>query len=409
MSRQLRHGRSHASLMNDVSAARVPPTRSWLDAIVVPAARPSSMLQDAISLSTTLSVPIVIMCSQQAKIEQVAQRVEKTFGALIIDVPDGYQLLDKPYLTSAPDLREACADRSSDLSVKRNIGLLLGRLRGWNKILFVDDDIRQLRPLHVERLSSILDRHAVASFASREFPDNSVVCHARRLAGLDQDVFVSGSVLGVNLQHPALSFFPDIYNEDWFFFARHAAARSLPKIGEARQAEYLPFADPGRAEREEFGDLLAEGLYALFESTPRWDFKEQLMAASRKSHWQDFREIRAQTIQETRDKLWWQQLTASAVHNPTILDAEESLYFANKQLSTITADLCVNFIENWQEDERRWQQVLRRFTAALSERDALSELGLSTSISCGYGLDPMSFGPLGSKPVSDLTATGPVR
>ncbi|WP_405070761.1 hypothetical protein OG558_14680 [Kribbella sp. NBC_01510] len=410
MSRQIRHGQSHASLLRDVSTSVVPSSRSRLDVIVVPTARPSSALQNVINLSATLSVPLVILCSRQANVGQVAQRVEKTFGAraLVIDVPDGYQLLDKPHLTSAPHLRQACAERSSDLSVKRNVGLLLGRLRGWNKILFVDDDINQLRPLHVEQVSSVLDRHAVASMASREFPDNSVVCHGRRLAGLDQDVFVSGAVLGVNLQHPALSFFPDIYNEDWFFFARHAAARCLPKVGEVRQAEYLPFADSGRAEREEFGDLLAEGLYALFESTPRWDFKEQLTAASRKSHWQDFREIRAQTIQEAIDKLWWQQSTAGAVHNRTMLDAEDSLRYAEKQLSGITADLCVDFIQSWQEDEHRWQQVLRRHTAALSQRDALSELGLSTSIPCGYGINSMSFGAVGSKPKSDLTAAGAV-
>ena len=34
-------------------------------------------------------------------------------------------------------------------------------------------------------------------------------------------------------------------------------------MGHAVQAEYDPFANPERARREEFGDLLAEGLYAL--------------------------------------------------------------------------------------------------------------------------------------------------
>ncbi len=176
-------------------------------------------------------------------------------------------------------------------------------MRGWNKILFVDDDITQVRSTHIERLASVLDRHPVASTVSRHFPDNSVVCHARRLAGLDQDVFVSGAVLGVNLRHATLSFFPDIYNEDWFFFARHAAARNLPKIGEVRQAEYLPFDDPRRAAREEFGDLLAEGLYALFENTPGWDFGDQLTAATRASHWRLFIESRLAMIEEIKARL----------------------------------------------------------------------------------------------------------
>ena len=393
MSRQIRHGQSHASLLRDVSASAVPATRSRLDAIVVPTARPSSSLRELIDLSARLSVPLVVLCSRQAQVEQVARRVEKTFGAraLAVQVPEDYRLPGDTPLTSQKDIQEACAGRSSDLSVKRNIGVRLGRMRGWNKILFVDDDIMQFRPTQIERMASVLDRHPVASMISRDFPDNSVVCHARRLAGLDQDVFVSGAVLGVNLQNPALSFFPDIYNEDWFFFARHAAARYLPKIGEVRQAEYLPFYDPGRAEREEFGDLLAEGLYALFETTPGWDFRDQLKVATRVGHWQRFIEIRLEMIDEIRRSLARAQYR-TGVDYPTILQAQESLWRAEKQVGRISADLCVDFIEKWQEDEAGWQQSLRSYTTVLSERDALAELELTKWTSCGYGIEPMSFG-----------------
>jgi hypothetical protein len=412
VSRQIRHGQSHASLLRDVSAAGVPQTRSRLDAIVVPAARPSSALQDVISLSATLSVPLVVLCSRQAHIEQVAQRVEKTFGAraLIVEVDERNQLLDVALLTSDREFRDACADRSSDLSVKRNIGLLLGRLQGWSKILFIDDDISHFRPSDIERLTGYLDRHAVASMVSRHFPDNSVVCHARRLAGLQQDVFVSGAVLGVNLHYPKLSFFPDIYNEDWFFFARNAAERSLPKIGEVRQAKYPPFADPGRAEREEFGDLLAEGLYALFEYRPGWDFKEQLRAAALVSYWEHFKELRLRMIRETDEALSGVQLTADPANYLKTLQAQESLRFAEKRATGISADLCVDFLDKWQEDEVRWQQVLRRYKTVLSERDALAELGLTKWISCGYGVKSMSSGTYtAAEPEPDLTSPGAVE
>ncbi|HET6295654.1 MAG TPA: hypothetical protein VFG33_19860 [Kribbella sp.] len=408
MRRQIRHGQSHASLLHDVSAASVPRTRSRLDAIVVPAARSSSALQDVISLSAALSVPLVVLCSRQVSIEQVAQRVEKTFGAraLIIEVPEGYQLLDDPHLlTSDPVFKEASAGRSSDLSVKRNLGLFLGRLRGWKKILYFDDDIRQVRPQHIERMASILDSHPVASMASRVFPDNSVVCHARRLAGLDQDVFVSGAAMAVDLQHPDLSFFPDIYNEDWFFFARHAAARYLPKIGEVRQTEYQPFNDPWRAEREEFGDLLAEGLYALFERKPGSDFGEHLTAATRDGHWQRFAQIRMAMVDEIRDALSRAQYR-DGVDNPTILQAQRSLESAADQASKLTPGMCVDFIESWREDERRWQQVLHSYTSVLSERDALAELGLTRWLSCGYGVKPASFGPESEPELGSERAVG---
>ncbi|WBQ04819.1 hypothetical protein [Kribbella sp. CA-293567] len=385
MSRQLSHHQSHASLLRDVSAGSVPSTRSRLDAIVVPAAR--AVPQSAIDLSARLSVPLVILCSLQAKADNIADRVNKTFGAqaLVVQVDDSHQLLSSAsQLTSHQRFKELSAGRSSDLSVKRNLGLRLARLRGWRKILFVDDDISQIRTPQVDRLVGYLDSHPVVSMASREFPDNSVVCHARREAGFSQDVFVSGAVLGVNTQHPDFPYFPDVYNEDWFFFSRYAAQRSLAKIGEVRQDEYKPFADPLRAAREEFGDLLAEGLYALFESTQGLSFSEQLAAAGH-SHWQRFSEARHEMITQTAEELEKLQATADATKYRRGLQALESLRYAEKYLQQITPADCVEFIQRWRADEHDWQYLMARSATGLSERDAFDELGLAQPIRCGYG------------------------
>ncbi len=395
MSRSVRHGQSHASLLRDVSSSYVAPSRSRLDAIVVPAARPASALQNIIDLSAAVSVPLVILCSRQASVDQVAERVEKTLGAhaLVVDVPLGYELPHQEHLTSAQLFQEALADRSSDLSIKRNIGLLLGRLRGWRKILFVDDDISHLRPADVGRLTSTLDRHPVASMTTRRFPDNSVVCHARRLAGFEQDVFVSGAVLGVQLQHQALSFFPDIYNEDWFFFARRAAHRCLPKVGEVRQLVYDPFADQQRAAREEFGDLLAEGLYALFDAAPGLDFDEQMAIARKSSYWREFKDVRLETIQATLDGLWQAQWRDEIILDPTVVNAEDALHIAEKQTTSISAELCVDYLDGWLQDERSWQKHLQGLDHGIDERYGLAELGLTTWTSCGYGAKLLSARP----------------
>jgi hypothetical protein len=267
------------------------------------------------------------------------------------------------------------------LSLKRNIGLVLARLRGWTKILFVDDDIQGLTPRDISRFSGSLDRHPVAAMASTFFPDNSVVCHARRLARLGQDVFVSGAVLGVNTQHPAVSFFPDIYNEDWFFFAKHAAARSLTKIGEARQDEYDPYADPGRAAREEFGDVLAEGLYALFNDTPGWELQDQLKVATSSRHWSFFIEDRFSMITEIFDRL-------SATPHRAESDepsAQKSLRSAMDQLEKITPDKCAQFVQSWRDDDASWQRAMPSSGVPLSECEAMDRLELTNWISCGYG------------------------
>jgi hypothetical protein len=391
VSSQVRHGLSHASLLRDTHASLVPWPRARLDAIVVPAARPASVLQDVMNLSASVSVPLVILCSQQAQLTQVVQRVEKTFGAqaLVVQVPDDYRLPWDLPLTSATEFRIASADRSSDLSVKRNLGLLLGLMRGFSKIMFVDDDIRRITPSALVQMTRHLSRHPVASMVSRYFPDNSVVCHARRLVGVNQDVFVSGATLGVNLRAPGLSFFADIYNEDWFFFARHAAARSLPKVGEVQQVEYSPFADPARADQQEFGDLLAEGLYAIFESFSGLTFEEQLAVASRAGYWRDFRDIRLTMIDETLRMLVRDEPTAGPAGYRDVLDAQQSLRTAEKRAASISPDLCVEFIAQWQQDEIRWQRTLQQHhIRPLRDDDALAELGLSTWAWCGFGTSP---------------------
>jgi hypothetical protein len=377
---------SHAKLAQDVSRSPAPPVRSrrgHLDAIIVPASRPASFLQPVIELSAWLGVLLVVLCSKQAKVEHVAGRISKTPAArsLVIKIPDTWGHLGIPTRTSDAAFKEANANRDSDLSAKRNLGLLLARLRGWNKIVFVDDDVT--RTGNIAALAGQLDEHQVAGMVVRQFPDNSVVCHARRLAGLAQDVFVTGAVLGVHCNSLPLSFFPNIYNEDWFFFAEEAATRKLPRVGLARQAQYDPFASPDRARREEFGDLLAEGLYALIEeSDPSVPFAEQLRGATRR-YWARFIEARRQVLTHTVDRL------CSSDHGNVADDclnaAFESLAAAENQHDAITPDHCVNFLEAWRQDLADWQKFTAGVNNVGSIREAMDFLELKTWTRAEFG------------------------
>ncbi len=132
---------------------------------------------------------------------------------------------------------------------------------------------------------------------SRSFPDNSVVCHANRLIYRNQDNFVTGAALGVNCAEVPLDFFPDVYNEDWLFFAAHAARGQIVCVGAARQQPYKPFADPKRAVTEEFGDLIAEGLYELFNHG-------QSLDAATKAYWDEFISARKKLIERLADDLY---------------------------------------------------------------------------------------------------------
>jgi hypothetical protein len=164
-----------------------------------------------------------------------------------------------------PELAAACSVRTRDLSMKRNLGLVLARILGWKRLMFLDDDIYGIIAEDVDALAAGLSDHSVSVLIPDKFEDNSVVCHANRLGGGQQDKFAGAGAMGVRCDRDDLALFPNVYNEDWFFFAEEAASRKIIMVGESMQVEYDPYDDPERAAKEEFGDLLAEGLYARLD------------------------------------------------------------------------------------------------------------------------------------------------
>ena len=77
---------------------------------------------------------------------------------------------------------------------------------------------------------------------------------------------------------------------------RRRPAVGSPRSGTSRQREYDPFGDPRRAVKEEFGDLLAEGLYARLDA--HWDISGVDIA-----YWADFIESRAGFLSEVAESL----------------------------------------------------------------------------------------------------------
>ena len=243
-----------------------------LDAIVVPASRPAHNLDHAITLARAVESHLVILCSHATHPADVNKLLDqRSFSdATVIEIRTGYSHEFFAFETTEwiKKLPAVCAVRDSDLSVKRNVGLVLARMLGWRRIFFMDDDIRDLDGAMLRSTVSLLsgDNHYhSAGMSADKFPDNSVVCHARRAIGEFQGVFVSGSALAVDCT-VLLSFFPDIYNEDWLFFYGDAVDGRLGHPGHfSTQLKYDPFADPQRAAGQEFGDVIAEGLYAFLE------------------------------------------------------------------------------------------------------------------------------------------------
>ena len=182
----VRQRSSHATLIRDFSAR---PPRSGrvkpLDAIVVPAGRKADKLKTVAELAASADVPLVVLASRDCHVVEASALVASIPGcrALIVGIPGDYRNDLLTFQTSDPSFADLKAGRNSDLSLKRNLGLLLARLMRWEKIMFLDDDIFGVTLTDLAKIASQLDSHQVTGLISRSFPDNSVVCHANRLSG----------------------------------------------------------------------------------------------------------------------------------------------------------------------------------------------------------------------------------
>jgi hypothetical protein len=364
---------SHASLIQQVTS----PVRSTasLDAIIVPAARPAKYLTTAISLAQAADCHLIVLCSLRARPEEVqALFAAKNFSrGVAVKLPPRYSHDLLKFETSdwvKTDVgRLACGRRDSDLSAKRNIGLLLARLLGWRRIFFIDDDIRGISVSDLARTVALLGADGAgyrsAGLRVKYFPDNSVVCHARRKADQHQDVFVSGSILAVDTT-ASVAFFPDIYNEDWLFFYNDVAARRMATPGllatQMEQISYNPFADPSRAAREEFGDVIAEGLYSLLHSGLRWQ-------AATSGYWLQFIDQRTRILDGIIDR-------AATSKDKTWTQVADSAVTARKTLTDIQPGMCAAYIETWQKDLRDWGKRISELRPTPTVKEALLELGL---------------------------------
>lgn len=348
---------------------------SALDAIVVPASRPAEKLKTVVDLASDIDCRLVVLCSFHTNPAGVRRLFDdKGFAkGTAVEVPVDYEypLFDfgTTRWTREGDGKKVCSVRISDLSSKRNIGLALARMLGWKHIFFMDDDMRKISADEILGTVSLLgtvgasgERYRSAGIAVEEFPDNSVVCHARREIGEYQDVFVSGSMLAVDTSAP-FDFFPDIYNEDWLFFYRDTAGERLARSGfQARQLLYDPFAEPLRAAAQEFGDIIAEGLYALLHSglgaeCADWEY------------WHMFLHDRNRILDEILGNLY---KVAEAKRDAV----DAAIVAARATLRDITPDMCVEYIEAWRNDLEQWGKRLAMLPSVGSIEKALYELKL---------------------------------
>jgi hypothetical protein len=382
------HHTSHRGLIELSASAG---NTAAVDAILVPSARPAAALAEAGRLAAALGCVLLVLCSKHseaAKAFAFLTRRQPDLDVVAVDFPEG-GVERLPPLQTSTVLGRSRLMRRTDTSAKRNLGLVLARLAGWKRVVFLDDDIRVPDPADLERAASLLDTRDGVGLHIGGFPDNSVVCHANRETGAAQDTFIGGGALAVPADRID-SFFPEIYNEDWFFLLGETMLRRVGQVGVALQKSYDPFASPGRARGEEFGDVLAEGLFALFDDGHR-------IGDADLDYWTMFLAARLEFIEAIRGRIE-HKVGPISPHEKRML---ESLAASCGRLQFIWPETCVAYVEAWQRDRERWRRFMngvRPIRSAANGRAtidvAADRLGLRAYHSGGSRPAPASAGAI---------------
>lgn len=346
--------------------------RGWgLDAIIVPTARSAPAMEHAIDLAAKLNCTLVALCSAGTIPSEVGRLVRQHRAQAIVIDATALPPNTLPCFETSEMLARTWFSRSTDTSQKRNLGLLLARLSGWRRIVFLDDDITIPDHEDLRMAAWLTEEYSGVGIAidpdEPSFPDNSVVCHAYRDAGGDQGMFIGGGALAVGAESTS-SFFPNLYNEDWFFLLGEETLRPVTMTGRALQRPYDPY-DRRRAQAEELGDCLAEGLFWLLDAG-------QTISDADERYWRDSLRRRLEFIAEVTRMVSTTQ--GEGRKKRTMLGA---LRAAEERCGCITPTLCSHYVSAWQDDRQRWQRHLENCQAGLEGvtdiEKVLSSLGLA--------------------------------
>lgn len=338
--------------------------RVKVDAIIVPTARMVTHLKESAAAALSLGCPLVTLHSGRwTNAFAAVDHLHPAIDLIAIDVPEAADLR-LPGLATSRLLAGTMFEQRTEVGAKRNLGLMLSHALRWKRVVFLDDDIRVPNPGDLTQAVGLLDSHAAVGLGIGGFPDNSMVCHAFRGTGGWQETFIGGGALAVGIKQNR-SFFPSIYNEDWFFVLDAGKGlQSVASVGQVLQYPYDPYwAD--RARSEEFGDVLAEGTFWLLD-------QGRPVSDGDLAHWRAFLAHRRQFIEQVRSMV----ARTASIDATTRARIGEALTAALGRCKCITPELCVAYMKALATDQDRWhrhiQQIRRQ--PKLSREQALRSL-----------------------------------
>lgn len=159
---------------------------------------------------------LILLCSEKATKKDARYLAERfpDLNWVAIDGPFPYSYGTQKLKTTYSPLSHG---KSRDIAQKRNFALQLARHMHWESIFFLDDDV-SISNQQLDKAFTLLKspKVSVVGFNARFFPDHSVAMHAHKWLRNSLDSFIGTGAIAVKINTPFLSFFPHIYNEDFW-------------------------------------------------------------------------------------------------------------------------------------------------------------------------------------------------
>ncbi len=369
---------SHLDLLEPLETlAAVDPRTAGHGVVVVPTARHVNALLTSITIAAELGWPLLVLCSHGVRAPEVRNDVRFAAGDAVHLVaanvsPGGCLQARRPWaVTGHP---AAAARRDIDTNRKRNLALAGAAMTGYDWVLFVDDDVLDLDVGDVHAGLAHLKHstaHHLVGWPAVDFPDNSVVHHARRdVLGEAQSCFVGGGVLLVRLTGRVPAGFPPLYNEDWLFLHDALSRREVVRGRDVGQIATDVWRR-GRAAQEEFGDVLAEGLCHLLH------VDEPVETAQDPGYWHEVRRTRGELHARIVERL--RELRGEQPGHPRLDGWVRALDEARSELTRTTPESLADLVVRWRRDHETWEELYTRLPARATLGEALVYLGLHES------------------------------
>ncbi len=317
-----------------VTAAFVESTEKLPNAIYIPFLNRYDNLNGLLSALSWFEKEIIVLVSN----ENYKKKIDTTKNIHVSFINcSKYEITNK--IKSLKTFQSAYFHHDTtnwDLPVKRNFALLHATQKKFENILLIDDDIEGISKNIFNKGIAALESNYISGCLVEGFADTSVIGHIEQKYGERYFPFLSGNFLFIN-PIKTESFFPLIYNEDWLFMIPSINQNKVSAVDVIFQKSYDPFDDICRIKLQEFGEVIAEGLFELIYQSKFEDrYSEQF--------WNEYLNYRKSYVEELLPK-------ADKMFVPFL---KESLSISEK----IKANHCVDFIKDWEEDILTFKKIM---------------------------------------------------